>query len=61
MVVDFSVDCEGNALVLVGQRLRTTVNTDDTQTLVGQNWEGRSIVCAQTRGEERNVLVLLAT
>jgi hypothetical protein len=38
VVVDFAIDRKGNAVILVGNRLSTTVDTDDAQTLVCQNW-----------------------
>jgi len=38
VVVNFPIDCKCNAIVLVGKGLGTTVNTDNTQTLVGKNW-----------------------
>jgi hypothetical protein len=37
MVVDFAIDRERNGIVLVGNGLRTTVDTDNTQSLVGQD------------------------
>lgn len=37
VVVDLAVDCECNGLVLVGKGLRSTVNTDNTQTLVSKD------------------------
>ena len=38
VVVDLAIDCKCNAVVLVGNWLRSTVNTDDTQTLVSKDW-----------------------
>ena len=39
VVVYLAIDCKRNGLILVGNWLRTTVNTNDTQTLMGKNWE----------------------
>jgi hypothetical protein len=39
VVVDFTIDSKSNALILVGKRLSSTVNTNNTQTLVGKNFE----------------------
>ena len=60
VVVDLSIDCEGNGIVLVGEWLRPTVNTDDAQTLVGKNCN-RLLVCHATMEELKVLLVLLAT
>jgi hypothetical protein len=38
VVVDLAIDRKGNALILVGKRLRSTVNTHDAQTLMGKNY-----------------------
>lgn len=37
VVVDLAIDREGNALIIVGKRLRSTVNTHNAQTLMGKN------------------------
>jgi len=37
VVVDLSIDSKGNGFILVGKWLRSTVNTDDAQTLVSKN------------------------
>ena len=39
VVVYFAIDSKGNALILVGKRLSSTVNTNNTQTFVGENLE----------------------
>jgi hypothetical protein len=39
VVVDFTVDSKGNAVVFVGKWLRSTVDTDDTQTLMSKDCE----------------------
>jgi hypothetical protein len=39
MVIDLAVDSKRNAVVLVGERLRSTVNTHDAKAFVCQNWE----------------------
>lgn len=37
VVVYLAIDCKSNALVFGGKRLRTTLDTDDTQTLVSKD------------------------
>jgi hypothetical protein len=39
VVVDFAIDSKGNALILVGKWLRSTVDTYDTQTLMSKYYE----------------------
>jgi hypothetical protein len=39
VVVDFAIDSKSNALILVGKRLSSTVDTNNTQTFMGKNWE----------------------
>jgi hypothetical protein len=39
VVVNFAIDSKSNALILVGKRLSSTVNTNNTQTFVGKNLE----------------------
>jgi hypothetical protein len=37
VVVNFAIDSQGNGFILVGKRLRATVDTNNTQTFVGKN------------------------
>jgi hypothetical protein len=37
VVVNLAIDSKGNGLIPVGKRLRTTVDTNNTQTLVGKD------------------------
>jgi len=39
VVVDFAIDSKSNAFILVGKWLSSTVNTNNTQTFVGENLE----------------------
>lgn len=39
VVVDLAIDRKGYGLILVGKRLSSTVNTNNTQTLMGKNLE----------------------
>ena len=39
VVVNLAIDSKGNALILVGKRLRSTVDTNNTQTFMGKNFE----------------------
>jgi hypothetical protein len=39
VVIDFTIDCKGNSFIFVGEWLRATVNSNDTQTLVCENCE----------------------
>jgi hypothetical protein len=39
VVVDFAIDSKSNTVILVGKRLSSTVNTNNTQTFVGKNLE----------------------
>lgn len=60
MVIDLSIDCESNRLVLVGQWLRTAVDTDNAQSLVCENLQ----TCQYQQKDGRDIgsdsLVLLA-
>jgi hypothetical protein len=38
VIINFAVDSERNAVVLVGEGLRSTVNTHNAETFVCQNW-----------------------
>jgi hypothetical protein len=38
VVVDFAIDCKCNAFVRVGKRLGSTVDSYNTQPLVGKNY-----------------------
>jgi hypothetical protein len=38
MVIDFSVDCQGDALVAVREGLSSAFNTHNTQTFVSKNY-----------------------
>jgi hypothetical protein len=42
VVVDFAIDCKGNALIFVSNRLRAAVDANNTQSLVSKNWPGVS-------------------
>ena len=57
VVVDFAVDSKGNAVVLVSKWLRTTVDTDDTQTLMSKDCE---VLVTALRYSSFYSLVLLA-
>lgn len=48
MVVNFAIDSKGNALIAVGQRLSTRINTNDRQTFVGQHCMEVSIILEHT-------------
>ena len=39
VVVDFAIDSKSNTLILVGKRLGSTANTNDTQTFVSKDFE----------------------
>jgi hypothetical protein len=39
VVINLAIDCKGNGFILVGKRLRSTVNTNNTQTFVGKNFD----------------------
>lgn len=58
VVVNLAIDCKGNALVLVRNWLRSTFNTNDTQTLVSKNW--LLLVIRSDSSAEDDILVLLA-
>jgi len=57
VVVDFAVDSKGNAVILVGKWLRSTVDTDDTQTLMSKDCE---VLVTALRYSSLYSLVLLA-
>jgi hypothetical protein len=59
VVVDFAIDSEGNAFILVGKRLSSTVNTDNTQTFVGQNCKVL-VTASNANSFADSLLVLLA-
>jgi hypothetical protein len=57
VVVDFAVDSKGNAVVLVSKWLRSTIDADDTQTLMSKDCE---VLVTALRFSSLYSLVLLA-
>ena len=43
VIIDFAINCKGNAFVTVGERLSTRINTNNGETLVGKDYEGSGI------------------
>ena len=57
VVVNLAIDSKGNGLILVGKWLRSTVDTDNTQTFVGKNLE---VLVLGREVDNNSLLVLLA-